>query len=394
MSVWAKPHTNITSNSAQIGALYSAGSAGGSNATVDMQLLLDGDAVNSAISSMVAATNTQNRALFGGGALSYTWRHYCVTWDGVHNTGVSTPNYKLYVDGVLVDEIATNVLLDFTFQGDLGGDGSNTRNMNGWIDQFRMFNRPLTQQEVTDLYNEPVPFSPLDLSPIHWWDFSDTSRLYTDDGITKITADNQTIYRCDDKAGSANMIQTLSSKRPAYRNDAAFAVNGRGVASFDGVDDWLSTTASHAASNYTIFVVSITDDLMVDTEFDYVIDVESGRLVLCNRSNVAQGSTVEYYDSIGWQDTGFTGVTGLQSVTWKLESPAASSVRRNGVELASGMSYSQTAIGGVTSLASRYDGTSSNYSAKRYCEVIWYDTPLNASQILQVEQYLSDKWGV
>ena len=46
----------------------------------------------------------------------------------------------------------------------------------------------------------PQPFSPIDIDKlVGWWDFTDTSVIYSDDGSTQITS-GDTIKRIDNKA--------------------------------------------------------------------------------------------------------------------------------------------------------------------------------------------------
>ena len=80
-------------------------------------------------------------------------------------------------------------------------------------------------------------FSPLDLSPICWWDPSDLSTLFQDAaGSTPVTTDNDPIRRINDKSGNGNNLTAPSdSARPLYKTSG-----GLHWLLADGVDDALS----------------------------------------------------------------------------------------------------------------------------------------------------------
>lgn len=82
-------------------------------------------------------------------------------------------------------------------------------------------------------------FSPLSLSPVAWYDFSDLSALFQDAArTTPAVDDGDPVGGVTDKSGSGNHLsQATSSKRPVLK----LAVqNGRAVLRFDGVDDFLA----------------------------------------------------------------------------------------------------------------------------------------------------------
>lgn len=84
-----------------------------------------------------------------------TWNFVTGTWDGATK--------KLYLNGVQKVSVARAIVFD-TKAVVLGGDynsGSFVLPFKGWVDEFRIFNRALSQAEITELYNEtagpPVP---------------------------------------------------------------------------------------------------------------------------------------------------------------------------------------------------------------------------------------------
>ena len=84
-----------------------------------------------------------------------------------------------------------------------------------------------------------LPLSPNEIqsstshSCLMWYDFSDTSTMYTDAGSTNVSSDNDLIYRITNKSAASGgdrlttyLQQTTSSLRPAYKT--------AGYASFSG----------------------------------------------------------------------------------------------------------------------------------------------------------------
>jgi hypothetical protein len=68
----------------------------------------------------------------------------------------SVPNLKLYYNGILVDTLTTNNPWVITNQFNIGVDLYYPRYFNGFIDDIGIWNRALTQQEISDLYNANI----------------------------------------------------------------------------------------------------------------------------------------------------------------------------------------------------------------------------------------------
>ena len=106
-----------------------------------------------------------------------TWKHICVTFDGVDRADSSS--YKIYVDGVSATLTTTGAF----------GASSNTANTiawsgisnfywNGKIDEVGIFNAALTSSEVQSIYNATTTGKTADLSalstpPIAWYRMGD-----------------------------------------------------------------------------------------------------------------------------------------------------------------------------------------------------------------------------
>lgn len=93
---------------------------------------------------------------------------------------------------------------------------------------------------------------------VGWWDFSDISTMFTDDGVTQVSADSDLIYRINDKSGNNfNAVQTTAAYRPLYKTSVQ---NNRSAALFDGSNDYflLPTMGFSGDGSISIFVVHKT----------------------------------------------------------------------------------------------------------------------------------------
>ena len=100
-------------------------------------------------------------------------------------------------------------------------------------------------------------FTPASIAGIKaWWDFSDISTLYQQASPTAlpVTADGQTIAVVTDKSGGGNELeQNTASYEPTYKTGI---INGKSVARFDGVDNFLDATTVGADTSWTFFIVA------------------------------------------------------------------------------------------------------------------------------------------
>ena len=98
---------------------------------------------------------------------------------------------------------------------------------------------------VLDAYRGGGAWSPAALSPVEWWDFSDSStRTDISSAISQITSKG---------SGGRTAAQTTSGYRPAI---SLAAQNGLDVAVFDGADDCLLLSSSLTTSA-TMTVVEV-----------------------------------------------------------------------------------------------------------------------------------------
>lgn len=226
-------------------------------------------------------------------------------------------------------------------------------------------------------------FTPLAFSPVLWLDFSDPSTLYTDAGITLVTADGDAIYQANDKSTSANhVLQATLGARPTYKTGI---VGRRSVARFDGGDD-LASGAAIAEKPSTLFVVAnVTGTtgaraMLGSTGADLEFRIDD----TTNKPHIFQQATAEI----------LIGTAGVTAATWyalsaTFSSAGATALFTNGA--ANGTATNNVTLEGAllrigTAAAEAYVGD--------IAEVLIYNTVLAAANHNTIGNYLAYKYGL
>ena len=163
-----------------------------------------------------------------------TWKHVCLTFDGVDRTALSS--YKIYVDGSSVSLVSAGAF--GTPSGSvntLGTGGFSTRDINGSISNAQIFNTALPatgSNSVETLYNNGSPLTSMSgyTSLQGWWklDASDTYDSSTG---------NWTI---EDHAGSNDGTSSGMTQANLVQSDLSFTSGYSPYAlDFDGTNDYI-----------------------------------------------------------------------------------------------------------------------------------------------------------
>ena len=110
-----------------------------------------------------------NGTIYTGTVRDNVWRHLAVT---ITNSGASSA-YKCYINGTLQQTTTSSYInLATTYQqstigtvkffGGSGGDES----FDGGIDDFRIYHRPITAEEVLLIYSQPAIYFPFDVADV------------------------------------------------------------------------------------------------------------------------------------------------------------------------------------------------------------------------------------
>ena len=100
---------------------------------------------------IIDASNNSEIVSYGSQIALNTWHHIVFSYDGA--------NLKLYLNGVLVNSVSTNIILNTTGNSGISIGESNQANgywthTDGIIDDIGIWDRALTEQEITNLYDD------------------------------------------------------------------------------------------------------------------------------------------------------------------------------------------------------------------------------------------------
>jgi len=230
-------------------------------------------------------------------------------------------------------------------------------------------------------------FSPADIDDLYlWYDFSGENSTITKDGSDRIS-------KITNGQGSTNldMLQDTGSRQPLW---LSASLNGLDTADFDGgrimqTDDAGSNVPSVAQPTTYFFVTyvpaSTGERWLWDRGTGWGLNYDDSRQN-CGKSN----------NTTWFTDGGNTSLasTGQWSYITTIFNGSSGLMRQDGVLQASGMSTGARKISA---------GTIGNYSSddlqnqtwnEEVAEILMYSRALSTSEIEQVEEYLSDRWGL
>jgi len=209
---------------------------------------------------------------------------------------------------------------------------------------------------------------------ILWLDADDTSTLNLDS--------SGNLLAWYDKSGQ-NSHATSSVNRYPSGNTAA--INGRDGIYFNGSEDMTLSNMAHTRSNYTIFAIYKTKHSGTSERF-FASNDGSDRLILW--STISATTTGIFTDTEGNVSLS-PRTSGASIITWSLGSPNLAQSYINGVSSGTA-TYSQRALEAAPTLGS--EGFA--FITGDIGELIFYDKLLSDTERIQVETYLSRKWGI
>lgn len=257
--------------------------------------------------------------------------------------------------------------------------------LSGSIAEILIYNRSLSVAEMTAVNNylsdKWLGFQiPTDIGNCQLWlDASDTST------ITEVAG---SVSQWDDKSGNGNDVtQGTGSAQPTT---GVTTQNGRNVLDF-ATDDFLSAPSALYTlpnGNSTVFIVSKGEAtsqqrVISATEsgsFRYGVEYTSGGNVLFQNNTSASGGV-----SSAIEETQFNLISAYRSDTTQ-------GISVNGAAFTTNTSANSE--DGVTALAIGANAGGSVELNGSIAEIIIYDRFLSASEIANVQNYLSRKWGI
>lgn len=244
----------------------------------------------------------------------------------------------------------------------------------------------------------PPPFNPSDLSGLTiWYDFDDTSEM-TYDGSNIVSAVN-------DKSGNNYDLTASVGHRPLLTTDTTYGGNnclefsgGTSSATRQALTHSLSTMRTGLTANTMFIVMRMERDETLAQENPYQITTNSGdriwgqyfRSTNVFRASYPGGQFNNYtgfsseYPYVLLYQTQETG-SPYATITSELNGLTPSSIISDAYDLPQ---FDWISIGARTEFGGYADAMKGNFG-----EFIFYDRKLTPSEIVQVVNYLEDKWN-
>ncbi|MFC1771068.1 LamG-like jellyroll fold domain-containing protein, partial [Candidatus Margulisiibacteriota bacterium] len=228
-----------------------------------------------------------------------------------------------------------------------------------------------------------------------WLDGSEPHGVSTSVNLS----DNDPLMTWVDYSGNSRHVdQKGSTKRPIYNTSA---LNGKSVLRFDGIDDYLVipdqdiTDYMEGGVTVSIFTVFKQNSAANVTLFNWEYNGITNRL----GTHLAYANGISYFD-MGSASTARLAFTTPSNFTGQYQ--IATFLRK---EVADIEIYNRSSlIGSKSDATGSASGTAGFYIGSGYdvgynfpgdlAELIIYKEALTGSEILQVETYLSNKWGI
>ena len=270
----------------------------------------------------------------------------------------------------------------------------------------------------------PEIFSPINVNKlVAWWDFTDTSVMYSDAGSTEITHGDG-LYRIDNKAYTLQsnaatalgkyLQQATSANRPAFHSNgnAVFATNDFLIANtaIGAVDtDKLTDTTLNGIDMTIFYVVSELGSASADEYLLHITGASTSDRMSIYLDNNSSNDRWQWHHQNNTARTntlmncGVNATASKELYTVHLDNASASSFYRNGdtsdgVTNGSADNHNIDLSGIDTDIAVRIgvgvDTSASNYLNGAVHEVIVYDIALSSDEITQVQDFLISKHSI
>lgn len=246
-----------------------------------------------------------NQANFAGiktdvaaASLTGKWLHVVATYNGKGSSNIN--NFKIYLDGTLLTNSASGTYASHSQATSIGYNSSGNR-WNGYIDEVRVYNRELTNDDVKNLYS---------------WAPGAVGHWKMDEAI------GQTV---NDTSGNNNSL-TLGASTATGTDDPSWVTGKFGKAlQFDGNNDYAfvgdsGTSALDMSGNMTITAWFYKNqDTDTDSWADLVTKSDTSAFDTNYWFQIHDVSDTEYLDFYFSNDNGSYEVRGTQAIqlnTW------------------------------------------------------------------------------
>lgn len=244
-----------------------------------------------------------------------------------------------------------------------------------------VFNRPpaLNPAAFASTVGTSRPdWTPASLPSLALWYTAGPSYCFSDAAGSVPCGDGDLIYTWKDRSGNAlHLSQSVSGQRPTLRNRS-----GVWRAAFDGLASNMKAASGVGGSaNATGLSIGCRFDLTNTTAAHVLCDLSASSFL--SFSPITDIQQWGWFDGSAWRESGVAAATGVQTGVWL---PNAATIRRNGSDLTTSLTYSPGAVplDGVT-LGGTHTG---NYFIGDVGAFVACKVNLSVSDVAKLEAYL------
>ena len=222
-------------------------------------------------------------------------------------------------------------------------------------------------------------FDPLTLSPAIWYAFRDATTLYTDSGVTLVTADGDAVQQVTDKSGNGRYArQTTLASKPTYKTNIKNALS---IVRTDGGDDLMSITSTSFSGDFTVFWVSNLTALGV---------------AICGRAASTESIRLSVPGAIRFKVTTDTIVTTNSFTTgaWHIAALRRASGALTGYKNATDITTGSPSNSETLVIDTLFEAGSFSRWPGDTGEFIIFPSALSASDMTSMWTYLNNLWAV
>lgn len=219
-----------------------------------------------------------------------------------------------------------------------------------------------------------------------WWDFSDATTLFTDAGVTNVTADADLIYQVNDKSGNGyHGVQATAANRPVYKTGIRNSLSVSRMLAAD--PDYFSITGNPAhQSDMNVFTV--TDTTSIGTSDRGIINRYAPSSPYAPAINFK-----DYYPSIYW-GSGYAyqhshTVQRVASLHWAMKAGGSVGITLDG-QAEESTPTAETVLTYWSDFPTSFSGQG---FAGDIMEIIICGA-LTDGEIAYIKGYLNDKWSI
>jgi len=276
-------------------------------------------------------------------------------------------------------------------------DGA-SENWLGNMSEILIYDRLLSASEIesveTYLLGKWGIVPPSSITGLQLW-------LDADDANT-ITESGGLVSQWDDKSGQSNdAIQGTGSAQPTTN---ATTINGKNVIDFGTQTDFMtvaddSTLDMDSGTGFTIFmVVNSAGFVSHGSGLNFFLAKGDGAAATAMYGLLTQSTNQLNFQSGSSDFTGSVGpvISGIDAIYTATMDNASTTSRHfvNGVLEATNNTVTVNSDNAVALTIGGATGVTTRYAAGSYAEILIYNRLLSTSERLQVESYLTAKWGI